>query len=473
MSDIADPVADFIRAACVPREDEGFHAHASGALGRADQILAARPEVASASIHTAAIVGDDVAVRRFLTDDPSAATAKGGPWSWDALTLLCFSRYLRLDRTRSAAFVRAAEALLDAGADPNTGFFEQSHQPKPEWESVLYGAAGIAHDAELTRLLLQRGADPNDGETEYHAPEWFDNRAMEVVVESGKLRPDGLATMLLRKLDWTDYKGVAWLLEHGVDPNRLSYWGQRALDHSLRRDNPLRFQVLLLDHSADPTLPDKDGRTPVQLAAGLGRADALDLFQRRGFAVVLEGDDAFLAAVARADEARVRQLAAADAGLVERLRQQDPGVLARFAGAGNTAGVSILLDLGFDVAVRGGRPGEPGGTALHLAVWRERPDTVKLLVERGAPLEDAGGHGHTPLSLAVLAQVEGSEFTPHESLDIVQTLLAAGARVDAVKRFPSGHPETDALLRRYGAGATAGTGPDDTAAPGAAEESAP
>ena len=75
---------------------------------------------------------------------------------------------------RSAGFVRAAEALLDAGASANTGFFEQNHQPHPAWESVLYGAAGVAHHPELTRLLLDHGADPNDPkdeETVYHAPE--------------------------------------------------------------------------------------------------------------------------------------------------------------------------------------------------------------------------------------------------------------------------------------------------------------
>ena len=47
---------------------------------------------------------------------------------------------------------------------------EQNHQPAAEWESVIYGAAGVAKHPELTRLLLERGADPNDEETPYHAP---------------------------------------------------------------------------------------------------------------------------------------------------------------------------------------------------------------------------------------------------------------------------------------------------------------
>src|SRR6266566_26394 len=57
-----NPRTTFIEAACVPR-DSG---HASGTLELAEAILAAHPEVARSDIHTAAILGDDVNVRRFL-----------------------------------------------------------------------------------------------------------------------------------------------------------------------------------------------------------------------------------------------------------------------------------------------------------------------------------------------------------------------------------------------------------------------
>src|SRR5207245_2105587 len=102
---MSDPRAAFIEAAV-------WH----GTLERADAILAAHPEIASSDIHSAAILGDDAAVRRFLELDPGNATVKAGPRGWDALTHLCFSKYLRLDPARSAGFVRAAQALLDAGA---------------------------------------------------------------------------------------------------------------------------------------------------------------------------------------------------------------------------------------------------------------------------------------------------------------------------------------------------------------------
>src|SRR4029453_15467644 len=97
----ADPTLAFLEAACVPRDAW----HATGTLERADALLAADPAMASASIHAAAVLGDDVAVQGFLAGDPAQATAKGGPYGWDALTHLCFSRYLKLDRSRSDGFV--------------------------------------------------------------------------------------------------------------------------------------------------------------------------------------------------------------------------------------------------------------------------------------------------------------------------------------------------------------------------------
>lgn len=408
------------------------------------------PTLDTADIFTAAALGDHATVAKLIEADPASATAKGGPRGWDPLTYLAFSRQLQLDKAHSDDFVKTAQVLLDAGADPNTGFYSDEHLPNPSFESVLYGAAGVAHHSGLTQLLLDRGADPNDGETEYHAPEWFDNRPMEIIVESGKLAPMGLTTMLHRKLDWTNYTGVIWLLEHGADPNAISHWGSRALDHSLDRDNSLEFMEALLDHGADPRLANDKGINAFERAAGTGRVDALDLFARRGFSYELKGDVAFLEACARGQSRRARSMVDADSGIVERIQTGFPGVLANFAGAGNVEGVKTLLDLGFDIESRTNVVQSRGDTALHLAVWRGRTDTVKLLIERGAAIEAHNRAGFTPLAMAVRAMTDMSEWTPHESTDIVAELLKAGADTSKVRKFPSGSEETDDLLRRYG-----------------------
>lgn len=445
MSDLLDPAAAFIQAACVPLD----RAHVSGTLEEADAILAAHPTVAASSVHIAAILGDDVTVRRFLAQDPASATAKGGPRDWDALTHLCFSRYLRLDPARSTGFVHAAEALLDAGASANTGWWETHHQPQPEWESVLYGAAGIAHHAELTRLLLERGADPNDNEVPYHAPESYDNAALKALLETGKLTQESLSIMLVRKHDWHDVDGVRLLLEQGIDLN--GPWRWNPLHHALARDNALETIELLLDHGADPALP-VHGRSAIALAARRGRGDVLELLERRGVPMHLRGVDRLIAACARNDEPAARAIAEREPQALAEVLSDGGRLLAKFAGTGNTSGVRLLLDLGVPVtAVYGEGDGyfdiAPRSTALHVAAWRAHPAVVQLLIDRGAPVDVPGGRGRTPLALAVRATVD-SYWTGRRSPDSVRALLAAGASTAGVP-YPSGYAEADELLEPH------------------------
>jgi len=456
---VSNPVAAFIETACVPRDAM----HSTGTLERAGALLAAHPEVASSDVHTAAILGDAAAVRRFLAVDARNATAKGGPYGWDALTHLCFSRYLRLDRARSDGFVAAATALLDAGASANTGWMETNHEPHPEWESAIYGAAGIAQHAELTRLLLERGADPNDGETPYHVVETYDNAVMKILVESAKLDETSMTTLLLRKTDWHDFEGIKWLLEHGADPNRATRWGRTAFHHAVLRDNSSEILEILLEHGADPTLiaerPDTrqtagSAMSGAAMAARRGRGDVLELIERRGIPIELQGVELLIAACARNDSAKVRAIVEQEPELVRELVTQGGKLLAEFAGVGNTDGVRHLLDLGVDVnAVT--EEGDPyfdvakNSTALHSAAWRAWPSTVKLLIARGASVNALDGKGRTPLVLAVRACVD-SYWKGRRTPESVETLLKAGASVRGVK-FPCGYAEVDELLKAHGA----------------------
>src|SRR5580765_7197712 len=192
-----------------------------GDLTEAEELLRNNPELRAADIHTAAVLGDDAAVRRWVAADPGNATTTSLPYGANALTHLALSKYLRLEPARTPAFLRAATALLDAGADPNTGFWTSG--PHPEHETPLYGAAGVAHNEPLTRFLLKRGADPNDVEAVYQSPETDDYGAMKCLVETGKVTREHLSLMLIRKHDWHDYEGVKYLLERGVDPNPLHH----------------------------------------------------------------------------------------------------------------------------------------------------------------------------------------------------------------------------------------------------------
>jgi hypothetical protein len=110
-------------------------------------------------------------VRRHLAGRPGLATVTGGPHGWSPLLYLAYARHNpHLGRP---ATLETARLLLDAGADPNDGRFWHA-LPTPF--TVLTGVLGYGEDRQpwhphaspLARLLLDRGADPNDGQTLYN-----------------------------------------------------------------------------------------------------------------------------------------------------------------------------------------------------------------------------------------------------------------------------------------------------------------
>ena len=121
---------------------------ACGSLDRAAEISLIG-FLAERSIYIAAVLGDDSAVRRFLAVEPVDCHLQREPSNWDALTDLML---LEIPAARPGAvgngFVHAAEALLDAGASPNTGFFADDHRPSrsskalstapPVWPTTLH-----------------------------------------------------------------------------------------------------------------------------------------------------------------------------------------------------------------------------------------------------------------------------------------------------------------------------------------------
>jgi len=455
LESLSDPVAAFIEVASVPRHTW----HASGTLDHAELILARYPQLAGSNIYTAAILADEATVSDFLRQEPKCATTIGGPHRWDALTYLCFSRYLRIDKSRSDAFVRTARALLDAGASAKTGWIEMIDHPAPRplFESAIYGAAGIARHPELTRLLLERGANPNDQETPYHLPEGYDNTVMQVVLESGRLTPASLTTMLLRKCDWHDDAGLRMVLEHGGDPNAATIWGYTALQQSLRRDNGTPLIEPLLKFGGDPTLRNtKDGRTAMQIAARRGRGDALRLFEQHGVSLAKFAEaDWLIAACALGDRKQVQALASEKPDLVADLLANGGTLLAEFAGNANVEGMRCLLELGVDVNalyVEGDMYFDiaKNSTALHVAAWRGWPAAVKELIACGANVNARDGKGRTALQLAVKACVD-SYWKRRRSPEWIEPLLEAGAKPDGIE-IPTGYDEADELLRTYRTG---------------------
>lgn len=444
---ITNPVSAFIEAACAPRDG-----HKSGTLEQAELIRQRYPNV-GADFYAAAILGDESTIRRELVGNTALSIAPGGPYRWDALTYLCFSRYLRVDRNRASSFVATARALLEAGANANTGWYEtiDHPNPRPVLESAIYGAAGIAQHAELTRLLLEHGADPNDEETPYHVPETTNNEVLQVLLDSKRLNEVSLCTLLLRKSDWHDLDGLRLVLQHGANPNTMTRWGHAALHQALRRDNDLTMIEILLDYGADPALLNRDGQSAAMIAARRGRGDVLKAFESRGIPATLTGVDRVIGACAVDDRDLLRELRWREPDLAAAMIADGGTLLAEFAGNGNAAGVRHLLDCGIDPAALYQHGDSyfgiaPLSTALHVAAWRARPDLVKTLIAAGTPVNANDARGRTALMLAVQACVD-SHWSWRRSPDSVAALLDAGATPAGIE-LPTGYHEIDVLLAR-------------------------
>jgi hypothetical protein len=186
------------------------------------------------------------------------------------------------------------------------------------------------------------------------------------------------------------------------------------------------------------------------MAAYHGRGDILAALEQRGFAIGLEGLDAMVAASARADLGTARSLAATDPQGLAHLVSIGGALLARFAGAGNEAGVRCLLDLGVSAAAVWSE-GDPywelsaHSTALHVAAWRAHHNVVRTLIAAGTPVSALDSRNRTALQLAVRACTH-SYWKYRRQPDSVAALLAAGAGTEGIE-LPTGYEAIDDLLR--------------------------
>jgi ankyrin repeat protein len=121
--------------------------------------------------------------------------------------------------------------------------------------------------------------------------------------------------------------------------------------------------------------------------------------------------------------------------------------------------VEFFLEKGADIHGQAGS----GQTGLHWAVIGGHLSTIKLLLGRGAPLEDINAYGGTALGQALWSFLNGD--TDVDYVPLLETLLDAGAKIEAGSlqwiekewvEKQTGRPATAKtriveVLRRYGA----------------------
>ena len=146
----------------------------------ADRLLAHDPGLATAGLDVALVLGDEAAVREALERDPGVVGRDLDGPGRKPLSCACHSAFLRPSSPRAPSVRRVVRLLLDNGADVDE-VFHNEYGAMP----VLYGAAGVAHDPETTTLLLDRGANPNDGESLYRSIEADNATCAELLLARG------------------------------------------------------------------------------------------------------------------------------------------------------------------------------------------------------------------------------------------------------------------------------------------------
>jgi ankyrin repeat protein len=323
----------------------------------------------------------------------------------------CFSGLIRLPEF--AQGIRDCVALLlAAGADVHDTTVDPAFPGDPL--GAPYGAAGRNHDAPLTRMLLEAGADPDDGESLCHAAESADPACVRLLLEAGA-RTAG-TNALPRALDFERPQTVRLLLAYGADPNEMGSVGN-PLTHAIRCRRSPDVVRALLDAGADPSSRNAHGISAHRLALRMGVTEVAELLGDADASVMSDLREDFVAACAPADRAAVRHMLARYPGLIETLDPEQLRTLPELAAEGCDEAVRLMVEVGWPVGVRGG---DIDGSALaaflltHGAHYDERHDyddnvygtlscasrkaiaangdwlgCAKALIESGAPVPEA------------------------------------------------------------------------------------
>lgn len=384
----------------------------AGGNDRADpddaaRMFAADPGLVGQDPYLACASGDESLVRAAIRSDPAWVDRPGGPVKLPPLVAVTHSGLVRLPDWRPRLHA-CARALLRAGADPNQWVgsrFPPDSLERPSTVtrlSALYGAAGVAHDPVLTRLLLDAGADPNDGESLYHSLE--SPECTRLLLAAGA-RVQG-SNAIFRVLDLDQLESLRLLLAHGADPNEarpMALWPTPLFWAIRRRRSPAHVEALLAA-GADCQARSPDGANARALALRYGLPDVAALLPAEDAAP--DAAEQLVRACAIVDEMAARALLVAKPDLISLMTEAQLRMLPELAALGHDAAVRLMVRLGWPISVRAG---DWNASALNHAIFRGDAALVDFLLAHGADWQELHGFGDNALGTLAWASLNMPE----------------------------------------------------------------
>ena len=189
------------------------------------------------------------------------------------------------------------------GASPDTN---NGGRPHHGYRSALHGSVTVNNPA-ITRLLLERGANPNDGESLYQPAEHRDSECLRLLLDNGAAVAGTWALDVAVGRD--DAGGVRLLLDAAAAENSDQLLG--LVTGLLARGSATASVPVvqaLLAAGADPAKLDPDGLSPLRRAVRAGRDQVAAALRRVGAPEDATTIDRFIGAGAGGDRAAAERL---------------------------------------------------------------------------------------------------------------------------------------------------------------------
>lgn len=350
---------------------------------RAERLLRLHPKIAQANFHAALLLGDAERVDSYLSRQPALARERGGSRGWEPLLYLCHTSLRFGPPSRRDGMTRIARRLLELGADPNTRFPWLHHGVR---RPALWGAVMVTKLLPLAQVLLEGGADPNDGVTLPLAASGDETQWLDLLLAYGADVNQRWATddspTLYAVLHWAGADGgIRWLLEHGADPDPVFAANGETPLHVVAQKWDADLAEALVHRGADVHRRRADGRTPYAVAELSGNRGVAAWLESHGGASDLSDVDRLVTACSRGDRAAAEAMLRAHPRLRQEIGPEHYSSFYRAAERNDTAALETMLVCGFDPN-RG--DDEIGKTALHAAAMQGWPEAVGVLLAHGA-----------------------------------------------------------------------------------------